>query len=48
MDLNLIWYGAIIIACIFLMLGVMWITDRAIEKAQKLWDKMFNGLSKPF
>ena len=41
MDLSWLWYGFLIIICIFLMLGVMWITDRAIEKAQKVWSKIF-------
>jgi hypothetical protein len=48
MDLSWLWYGFLVIVCMFLMLVVMWITDRAIEYANKVWDRVFNSLNKPF
>lgn len=48
MDLAWLWNGFLVIVCIFLMLGVMWLTDKGIEHAQKVWDKIFQPLNKPF
>jgi hypothetical protein len=48
MDLSWLWYGFLVIVCMFLMLGVMWATDEGLKYAQKIWDKVFNSLNKPF
>jgi len=48
MDLSWLWYGFLVMLCLCLMLVVMWITDRAIEFANKLWDKVFQPSHKPF
>lgn len=45
MDLSWLWYGFLVMLCLVLMLVVMWITDRAIEFANKLWDKVFQPLN---
>lgn len=41
MDLSWVWYGVIIIACMFLMLGVMWITDEGLNW---LKENLFNKI----
>jgi len=48
MDLLWLWYGFLIITFMGLMLGVMWLADKSIEHAQKVWDKVFKPLNKPF
>ncbi len=45
MDLSWLWYGFIIFVCLALMVTVMWLTDKGIEKAQKVWSKIFQPLN---
>lgn len=44
MDLAWVWYGFLVIVCMFLMLGVMWLTDEGLEWLKKQWNKKFNSL----
>ena len=46
MDLSWLWYGFIIFVCLALMVTVMWLTDKGIEKPRvcpkcksPYWDK---------
>lgn len=45
MDLVWIWYGFLVMLCLVLMLGVMWITDRTIDYLNEKWNKIFPPLN---